>query len=53
MRSPSLQALRRYAEYLTPFEQSEILGYPSVFFVGRAGAAKVKGNPHLTKGNFG
>ncbi|KAJ9520011.1 hypothetical protein QJQ45_029974, partial [Haematococcus lacustris] len=47
------QALKRYSEYLTPFEQSEILDYPSVYFVGRSGAQKVRGNPHATKGNYG
>lgn len=35
------QALRRYSEYLTPFEQSEILEYPEVgsypFFVSSLG----------------
>ncbi len=35
------QALRRYSEYLTSFEQSEILDYPQVYFVGRSGAPKV------------
>ena len=47
------QALRRYTEYLTPFEQTEILDFPEVFFVGRCGAPKIKGNPALSKTNGG
>jgi dual specificity tyrosine-phosphorylation-regulated kinase 2/3/4 len=43
------QALRRYTEYLTPFEQSEILDYPHVFFIGRSGAPKVQGQPHSSQ----
>lgn len=47
------QALKRYSEFLTNYEQSEILEYPQVYFVGRCGAPKVNGNPHLAKGNCG
>jgi dual specificity tyrosine-phosphorylation-regulated kinase 2/3/4 len=48
-----VQALRRYSEYLTPYEQSEILDQQQVFFVGRSGAPKIKGNPHLGKARAG
>ncbi|KAF8057882.1 Dyrk2 [Scenedesmus sp. PABB004] len=47
------QALKRYGEYLTPFEQSEILQYSQVWFLGKADVAKVRGNPHLAKTNYG
>lgn len=47
------QALKRYSEFLTNYEQSEILEYPQVYFVGRCGAQKVNGNPHIAKGNCG
>ena len=48
------QALKRYADYLTPLEQSEILQYPQVWFLGAPGAAKVKGDPRLARtANYG
>ncbi|GMH36366.1 hypothetical protein BSKO_04234 [Bryopsis sp. KO-2023] len=39
------QVLRRYPEFLTNYEQSEILEYPQVYFIGKS-AHKIKGNPH-------
>lgn len=47
------QALKRYGEYLTAFEQSEVLQYQQVWFLGKADVQKAKGNPHLQKTNFG
>lgn len=81
------QALKKYGEYLTAFEQSEILQYGQVsgattisslcwsemstwlqhaygalisctvtlqiWFLGKADAQKIKGNPHLQKTNYG
>lgn len=41
----SLQVLHRYADLLTDFEQSEILHYPQIYFVGKT-SHKVKGTPH-------
>eukprot|EP00803_Ostreobium_quekettii_P006553 evm.model.scf_1561.2 EVM.evm.TU.scf_1561.2 scf_1561:11317-16881(+) len=41
----SAQVLRRYSEYLTNYEQSEILEYQHVYFIGKS-ANKIKGNPH-------
>ena len=50
--SPNV-ALKRYSEYMTSFEQSEVLDFKEVFFVGRCGAPKIKGNPQNNKTNFG
>ncbi|GBF91610.1 dual-specificity tyrosine-(Y)-phosphorylation regulated kinase [Raphidocelis subcapitata] len=47
------QALKRYSEYLTPFEQSEVLQYNQVWFLGKADVAKIRGNPHAAKTNYG
>eukprot|EP00879_Flechtneria_rotunda_P009162 GHRR01009592.1.p1 GENE.GHRR01009592.1~~GHRR01009592.1.p1 ORF type:complete len:875 (+),score=386.54 GHRR01009592.1:541-3165(+) len=47
------QALKRYGQYLTAYEQSEILQYTSVWFLGKADVQKIKGNPHLQKTNYG
>jgi dual specificity tyrosine-phosphorylation-regulated kinase 2/3/4 len=47
------QALKRYSEYLTPFEQSEVLQYGQVWFLGKADVCKVRGNPHAAKTNYG
>jgi len=47
------QALKRYSEYLTPFEQSEVLQYQQVWFLGKADVQKIRGNPHLAKTNHG
>lgn len=47
------QALKRYADHMTNFEQSEVLEYPHVFFLGRSPATKIKGNPHGSGLNFG
>jgi dual specificity tyrosine-phosphorylation-regulated kinase 2/3/4 len=47
------QALRGFSEHLTAYEQSEVLQYPQVWFLGKAGVVKIKGNPHLAKTNFG
>lgn len=38
------QVLREQAHRLTAFEQSEVLEYPQVYFIG-AGADKVKASP--------
>ncbi|WIA15692.1 hypothetical protein OEZ85_002317 [Tetradesmus obliquus] len=47
------QALKRYGEYLTAYEQSEILQYTHIWFLGKADVQKIKGNPHLQKTNYG
>ncbi|GBF94279.1 dual-specificity tyrosine-(Y)-phosphorylation regulated kinase [Raphidocelis subcapitata] len=47
------QALKRYGEYLTPYEQSEVLQYGQVYFLGKAEVSKVRGNPHLARTNYG
>ncbi|GAX78051.1 hypothetical protein CEUSTIGMA_g5493.t1 [Chlamydomonas eustigma] len=47
------QALKRYSEFLTVFERSEILEYQHVFFVGRAGAPKIQGDESMIDSNFG
>ncbi|KAF6266252.1 kinase-like domain-containing protein [Scenedesmus sp. NREL 46B-D3] len=47
------QALKRYGEYLTAYEQSEILQYQHIWFLGKADVQKIKGNPHLQKTNYG
>eukprot|EP00882_Tetradesmus_deserticola_P009657 GHRQ01010195.1.p1 GENE.GHRQ01010195.1~~GHRQ01010195.1.p1 ORF type:complete len:476 (+),score=152.28 GHRQ01010195.1:1320-2747(+) len=47
------QALKRYGEYLTASEQSEILLYTHIWFLGKADVQKIKGNPHLQKTNYG
>lgn len=39
------EALRKYSEKLTAFEQSEILEFPNIWFVG-PGSAKIAGVPH-------
>jgi serine/threonine protein kinase len=51
--APSLtpvEAIRRYANALTPFEQAEILEYKHIYFVG-AHAQKIHGLPHTPKNN--
>ncbi|CAD7703754.1 unnamed protein product, partial [Ostreobium quekettii] len=48
----SAQVLRRYSEYLTNYEQSEILEYQHVYFIGKS-ANKIKGNPHSVHLNHG
>jgi len=47
------QALQRYSDHLTAFEQSEVLEYPSIYFLGRSPGSKVRGNPHQPARNFG
>lgn len=48
----SAQVLRRYSDYLTNYEQSEILEYQHVYFIGKS-AHKIKGNPHAVHLNHG
>lgn len=40
---PGPHALRQYEALLTPFEQSEVLASPEVWFAGRASARKIHG----------
>ncbi|KAG2499615.1 hypothetical protein HYH03_002554 [Edaphochlamys debaryana] len=47
------QALSRYAEYMSPFEHSEVLEYQQVYFVGRSSAQKIQGNPNSLRNNYG
>lgn len=46
------QVLRRYSDYLANYEQSEILEYQHVYFIGKS-AHKIKGNPHSVHLNHG
>lgn len=46
------QVLGRYSDYLTNYEQSEILEFQHVYFIGKC-AHKVKGNPHAVHLNHG
>jgi dual specificity tyrosine-phosphorylation-regulated kinase 2/3/4 len=43
--------MRRFADLLTPFEQSEVLEYQQVYFVGQPGVPKIKGIPHTANNN--
>jgi hypothetical protein len=43
--------MRRCGELLTPFEQSEVLEYQQVYFVGAAGVKKIQGIPHPANNN--
>ena len=47
----SFQVLQRYADILTDFEQSEILHYPQIYFVGKT-THKVRGTPHSSRLRF-
>ena len=49
---PPLDALRFYGSGLTEFEKTEILEYPSIYFIGASTAQKIQGSPHL-EFNFG
>lgn len=49
---PPLDALRFYGSELTEFEKTEILEYPSIYFIGASTAQKIQGSPHL-EFNFG
>eukprot|EP00210_Caulerpa_lentillifera_P004756 g4540.t1 len=44
--------LRRYQDQLTDFEQSEILHYTRVYFIGKT-RHKIKGTPHSAYLNYG
>eukprot|EP01025_Chloroclados_australasicus_P019057 TRINITY_DN2023_c0_g1_i2.p1 TRINITY_DN2023_c0_g1~~TRINITY_DN2023_c0_g1_i2.p1 ORF type:complete len:782 (-),score=73.05 TRINITY_DN2023_c0_g1_i2:2070-4415(-) len=46
------QALQRFRGDLTDYEQSEILQYPNIYYLGR-GSDKIRGNPNATSNNFG
>lgn len=45
------ETIRRFGDLLTSFEQSEVLEYQHVYFVGREGANKIKGIPHTPNNN--
>lgn len=40
------EAIRKYHDLLTPFEQSEILGYKNIYFAGHPKARKINGVPN-------
>eukprot|EP00210_Caulerpa_lentillifera_P002594 g2486.t2 len=44
--------LHRYQDQLTDFEQSEILHYSRIYFIGKT-KHKIKGNPHSSYLNYG
>lgn len=43
----AVTALRRLGHLLTPYEQSEVLSFTQVWFVGKPGATKIKGAPGM------
>lgn len=45
-------AIRFYGSLLSEFEKTEILEYPTIYFVGNPTAPKIQGSPHL-EFNFG
>lgn len=45
-----MEAVRKYASTLTPFEQAEVLEYKTVYFTGPL-AQKIQGLPHGPKNN--
>jgi hypothetical protein len=45
------ETMRKYGELLTPFEQSEILEYQSIYFVGLSLRDKTKAIPHSPLNN--
>ncbi|KAL4418786.1 hypothetical protein ABPG77_005500 [Micractinium sp. CCAP 211/92] len=47
------RALQQWAHLLTPYEQSEILAFQSVWFVGRPGVPKMRGDKSSLDPNHG
>jgi len=45
--------LRSLGHVLTPYEKSEVLGYPEVWFVGRVSTPKIRGSVHSGLPNAG
>ena len=45
------ETMKKYSELLTPFEQSEILEYQQIYFVGSSARDKIKGIPHTAANN--
>ena len=45
--------LRSLGHILTPYEKSEVLGYPEIWFVGRLSTPKIRGSVHNGLPNAG
>lgn len=45
------ETMKKYGDLLTPFEQSEILEYQHIYFVGTNTTDKIKGIPHTGNNN--